>query len=64
MSLLFTLRCLQDNGEWELQYDANLDRTDELNDVIDRHDCTSIDVNFDTVPDIVCVVGATFVRTY
>lgn len=42
---------------------ATLDISDELNQIdgpktIDRHGCTSVDVNLDGLPDVVCGVGA------
>jgi hypothetical protein len=42
---------------------ATLDISDELNmmdgpKTIDRHGCTSVDVNLDGLPDVVCGVGA------
>ena len=47
---------------WERSKVAVLDEKDALNDdgkrYIDRHDCAVMDVNQDTVPDVLCGVGA------
>jgi hypothetical protein len=51
-------------AQFERPRNAVLDVTDPLNDIdgttksIDRHGCTSIDVNLDGIVDIVCGVGA------
>lgn len=51
-------------GNWTMPFLSVLDLTDELNDLdahppnIDRHDCTTLDVNKDGLLDIVCAVGA------
>lgn len=49
---------------WTTPEIAMMDLNDELNDLdarpphIDRHDCSTLDVNKDGLPDIVCAVGA------
>ncbi len=51
-------------NNWTTPEIAVLDRKDDLNDLdshplnIDRHDCTSLDINKDGLTDIICVVGA------
>lgn len=51
--------------QWTDTSRAKLDRTDRLNSIddgpgiyIDRHSCTSFDVNMDGKKDIICLVGA------
>ena len=49
---------------WTTPEIAMMDLKDKMNDLdahppnIDRHDCTTLDVNKDGLPGIVCVVGA------
>lgn len=61
--------CKETNGSWTSDRRAELDITDPKNMLrlsgismnpanIDRHDCVHLDVNKDSIPDIVCVVGA------
>lgn len=53
-----------DSGTWNKPKIAVFDNNDELNDsdgnprYIDRHGCTSLDVNKDGILDLICVVGA------
>lgn len=51
------------NSTWKLSPSTVMDRQDILNEQdgprnIDRHDCVTIDVNFDETMDVVCGVGA------
>lgn len=54
--------CLR-SGQWERPKTTILDNNDDLNDidgpeVIDRHDCGTLDINNDGILDIYCLVGA------
>lgn len=56
-----TPSCLGPDGEWRQKMIAVLDTEDLLNvdnNAVDRHDCVTMDVNYDGIPDIICGVGA------
>lgn len=55
--------CQNPDGSWEMSQTTELDFIDEFNAAagdksIDRHGCAHMDINFDGLEDIICVVGA------